>query len=64
MKKFLSAPFIVFLLAGTLIPMAVIAYYGLTDRTGAFTIENIMAIGTETMPRLSASAFYCLLRQR
>ena len=46
MKKFLSAPFIVFLLAGTLIPMGVIAYYGLTDRTGVFTLENIMAIGT------------------
>ena len=46
MKKFLSAPFIVFILAGTLIPMCVIAYYGLTDRTGAFTIQNILAVGT------------------
>ena len=46
MKKFLSAPFIVFILAGTLIPMCVIAYYGLNDRTGAFTIQNILAVGT------------------
>ncbi len=46
MKKLFSAPFILFLLCGTIIPMCVIAYYGLTDRTGAFTIENIMAITT------------------
>jgi spermidine/putrescine transport system permease protein len=46
MRKLMSAPFIVFLLAGTLIPMGVIAYYGLTDRSGAFTIENILAVGT------------------
>ena len=46
MKRLLSAPFIIFLLAGTLIPMGVIAYYGLTDRSGAFTIENILTVGT------------------
>ena len=44
MKKLFSAPFIIFILAGTLIPMGVVAYYGLTDRTGAFTAENIMAV--------------------
>ena len=46
MKKWLNAPFIIFILAGTIIPMGVIAYYGLTDRSGVFTIENILAIGT------------------
>ena len=30
MKKLFSAPFIIFILAGTLIPMGVVAYYGLT----------------------------------
>ncbi len=45
-KKFLSAPFIAFMICGTIVPMAVIAFYGLTDRTGAFSLENIMAIGT------------------
>lgn len=44
MKKLFSAPFIAFILCGTVIPMCVIAFYGLTDRTGAFTLENIMAI--------------------
>ena len=46
MKKLFSAPFIIFILAGTIIPMGVIAYYGLTDRSGAFTIENSLAIGS------------------
>ena len=44
MKKLFSAPFIIFILAGTLIPMGVVAYYGLTDRTGAFTVENLLAV--------------------
>ncbi len=43
-KKPFAIPFIVFVIAGTIIPLFVIAYYGLTDRSGAFTIENITAI--------------------
>ena len=34
-KKLFSAPFIAFLICGTLIPACVIAYYGFTDRSGA-----------------------------
>lgn len=30
----------------TIIPLALIVYYGMTDRTGAFTLENILAITT------------------
>ena len=30
----------------TIIPLALVVYYGLTDRTGAFTLENILAIAT------------------
>ncbi len=43
-KKPFAIPFIVFVIAGTIIPLFVIAYYGLTDRSGAFTIDNLMAI--------------------
>ena len=43
-KKPFAIPFIVFVIAGTIIPLFVIAYYGLTDRSGAFTIANITAI--------------------
>lgn len=46
MKRFFSLPFILFIICGTLIPMGVIAYYGLTDRTGMFTVANILEIAT------------------
>ena len=45
-KRFFSAPFIAFMICGTLIPACVIAYYGLTDRSGAFTMANIVAIAS------------------
>lgn len=44
MKKLFSAPFVAFILCGTLVPMGVIAWYGLTDRSGAFTLENVAAM--------------------
>lgn len=34
------------MIAFTIIPLALIFYYGLTDRSGAFTLANILAIGT------------------
>lgn len=45
-KKMFSAPFLAFILCGTIIPLGVIAFYGLTDRSGAFTWENIMAMAS------------------
>ncbi len=45
-KRLFSAPFIAFMLCGTLIPACVIAYYGFTDRSGAFTLANLVAIAT------------------
>ena len=45
-KKLFSAPFIAFLICGTLIPACVIAYYGFTDRSGAFTWANVAAMAT------------------
>ena len=43
-KRFFSAPFMAFMLCGTLIPACVIAYYGMTDSSGAFTLANLVAI--------------------
>lgn len=43
-RKFLSTPYLLWIACGTIIPLMVIAYYGFTDRSGAFTIENIKAI--------------------
>lgn len=45
-KKIFSGPFLIFILCGTLIPLCVIAYYGITDRSGSFTLDNIMAIAS------------------
>lgn len=43
-KKWLSSPYIVWSVAFIIIPLCMIFYYGFTDKTGAFTFENIMAI--------------------
>ena len=41
-----ATPFYVWILAFILIPLGMIFYYGLTDTTGAFTLENITSIST------------------
>ncbi len=43
-KKRYASPFIIWIIAGTVIPLAAIAYYGFTDRTGSFTLSNILAM--------------------
>ncbi len=44
MKKLPAVPYIVWMIAGTLIPLLMIVYYGFTDRKGAFTTANILAV--------------------
>lgn len=43
-KKEYAAPFVVWIIAGTLIPLASIAYYGFTSREGGLTFSNVLAI--------------------
>lgn len=43
-KKSLASPFLLWIVCGTIVPLAVIAFYGFTDRSGAFTWDNVMAI--------------------
>ncbi|MGN0166650.1 MAG: ABC transporter permease [Acetatifactor sp.] len=45
-KKLLSAPFIFWSVLFILVPLCMVFYYGLTDKTGAFTLNNILAIAT------------------
>ena len=45
-KKLFSAPFIILMICATLIPARVIAYYGFTDCSGAFTWTNVVAMAT------------------
>ncbi len=58
MKRLLSGPYLVFILCGTLLPMLMIVYYGFTDRDGAFTLSNILAMGT---PQHRQALFLALL---
>lgn len=61
-KKLLTAPFSIWSIAFILIPLGMIFYYGLTDKTGAFSFENIMAIGTpERMKALGLSMLLSLI---
>lgn len=45
-KKLLSAPFLFWSALFIIIPLCMVFYYGLTDKTGAFTLSNIAAIAT------------------
>jgi spermidine/putrescine transport system permease protein len=45
-RRIFTAPFFIFILCGTLVPLGVIAYYGVTNRDGEFTFDNILAIAT------------------
>lgn len=45
-NKWLSAPYIFWSVVFIIVPLGMILYYGLTDRTGAFTLENITAIAS------------------
>ena len=45
-RKLLASPFVIWSVAFIIIPLGMIFYYGLTDKTGAFTLENIMSIAS------------------
>ncbi|MDD2972036.1 MAG: ABC transporter permease [Lachnospiraceae bacterium] len=46
-KKWMATPYFIWSIAFIIIPLCMVFYYGLTDKTGAFTLENIIAITTE-----------------
>ena len=57
----LSAPYVVWMLVFTLIPLGVVGYYALTDPdTGVFTLENIKNLGMY-MPVLGQSVLYSVI---
>lgn len=43
-KKALSAPYIIWIIGGTIIPLLIMLYFGITNDSGSFTLENIAAI--------------------
>lgn len=45
-KKWLATPYCIWSVAFIIIPLFMLIYYGLTDRTGAFTLSNFTAISS------------------
>ena len=45
-RKLLSLPFIFWSAMFVIVPLCMVFYYGLTDKSGAFTFDNILAIAT------------------
>ncbi|NLD10778.1 ABC transporter permease [Aminicella lysinilytica] len=43
-RKLMATPYLFWVLCGTIIPLCMIMYYGFTDRTGNFTVSNVLAI--------------------
>lgn len=55
-SRLLATPFLVWIAAFILIPLGMIFYYGFTDKTGAFTLENVTSIaGPEHIKALFVS---------
>ena len=45
-KKWLAVPYLVWMVGFIVIPLLLIVYYGLTDKSGAFTLANVLSIST------------------
>ena len=43
-SRFLAYPYMIWMAGFTVIPLLMVFYYGLTDRSGAFTLANVTAI--------------------
>lgn len=57
-KKLLGLPYYLWCVVFILIPLGMVFYYGLTDKSGAFTLENIVSI---TAPEHLKALFLALL---
>ena len=55
-KKLLSLPFIFWSAMFVIVPLCMVFYYGLTDKSGAFTLDNILAIATRAFQGSVGSA--------
>lgn len=46
-KKLLGTPYLIWSVIFIVVPLCMVFYYGLTDRTGAFTLDNILSIASQ-----------------
>lgn len=47
-KKRLAAPYLIWMTAFIVVPLCIVIYFAFTDKSGAFTLENIMGLGQYT----------------
>lgn len=61
-KKLLAGPYLIWAIGFIVIPLAMIIFYGFTDKAGAFTLENITAIASpENLKALGLSVLLSLI---
>lgn len=46
LKQYLAGPYLIWMTGFTIIPLFLIAWYGLTDASGSFTLGNVLSIAT------------------
>lgn len=46
LKQYLAGPYLIWMTSFTIIPLFLIAWYGLTDASGSFTLDNVLSIAT------------------
>lgn len=62
LNSLMASPYILWSIAFIIIPLIMVFYYGLTDKDGAFTLENITAIATpEHMKALGIALLLSLI---
>lgn len=55
-KYLIAGPYLFWMAAFTIIPICMVFYYGLTDKTGAFTLANVLSVTTAEHSRALALA--------
>lgn len=61
-RKLLAGPYLFWAVSFIIIPLLMIVYYGLTDKNGAFTLENIsMMASPENLKALGLALFLSLI---
>ena len=48
--KLLGTPYFIWSAIFIVVPLGMVFYYGLTDRSGTFTLENLISVTTPDMP--------------
>ena len=56
-SKAVFAPYLVWMVIFILVPMLLVVYFAFTDKSGAFTLENIMKVGQYSNEDLISISF-------